>query len=519
MSRHYDDASGRGSRSADPSIDAWFRELRGDPAGRGSNGPPARSASATRSRQHHHHVDRHFEDDWFRAEQARRSNGGNAPADSWSVDTRSWAPSWDNATTGYVARQAPRPNPNTLSGERQLTTGEQRALGRRPSEPPPRVDARPSEPLPRVDARPPEPRNAEVRDLREAREAREARDARDARDPRDRRDSRPRREPPEPRELRDSRDVSQPPEAKPVPSRSELRGYDTGDYSSYYESSTGSFRALPSAAAPPTPPAPVVPSPAGPSAAVPPAARTNPTPLAPSPAPPAQTSLPARPAARPAPAAPTPAAPAPVVPPAQRSVPSHAAPGHAAAVGQTAAVGHTAASHASRGHAGPSHAAPSQAAPSYPDGGHATISSGDYGMATALAAASSFAEPMPPEPMRPAPIQPEPPAYDSMLPERRMDTQYDVVLPDSLGHPLLAFKNGQWFRFSAGGAGASPVTVRTAVLEHGELAGSVVQIICWWMRENSRRERALDIATELALAVTELTHVAELRKKAGISLF
>ena len=106
MSRHYDDASGRGSRSADPSIDAWFRELRGDPAGRGSNGPPARSASATRSRQHHHHVDRHFEDDWFRAEQARRSNGGNAPADSWSVDTRSWAPSWDNATTGYVARQA-----------------------------------------------------------------------------------------------------------------------------------------------------------------------------------------------------------------------------------------------------------------------------------------------------------------------------------------------------------------------------------------------------------------------------
>jgi len=130
-------------------------------------------------------------------------------------------------------------------------------------------------------------------------------------------------------------------------------------------------------------------------------------------------------------------------------------------------------------------------------------------MATALAAAPSFAEP----------VRPEPPSYDSMLPERRMDTQYDVVLPDSLGHPLLAFKNGQWFRFSAGGAGASPVTVRTAVLEHGDLAGSVVQIICWWMRENSRRERALDIATELALAVTELTHLAELRKKAGVSLF
>lgn len=151
------------------------------------------------------------------------------------------------------------------------------------------------------------------------------------------------------------------------------------------------------------------------------------------------------------------------------------------------------------------------------------MGSGGYGMAAALAAAPSFAEQIPslaePMPSFAEPMRPEPPAYDSMLPERRMDTQYDVVLPDSLGHPLLAFKNGQWFRFSAGGAGASPVTVRTAVLEHGELAGSVVQIICWWMRENSRRERALDIATELALAVTELTHMAELRKKAGVSLF
>jgi hypothetical protein len=33
------------------------------------------------------------------------------------------------------------------------------------------------------------------------------------------------------------------------------------------------------------------------------------------------------------------------------------------------------------------------------------------------------------------------------------------------------------------------------------------------MRENSRRERSLDIATELALAVTELTHMADLRTK------
>ena len=112
MSRHYDDAQGRGSRSADPSIDAWFRELRGDPGGR-SGAAPARTGSATRSRQQHHRVDPSYEDDWFRQEQARRGSG-HAPADSWSVDTRAWAPSWDNASTGYVARQSPRQSPNTL---------------------------------------------------------------------------------------------------------------------------------------------------------------------------------------------------------------------------------------------------------------------------------------------------------------------------------------------------------------------------------------------------------------------
>ena len=84
---------------------------------------------------------------------------------------------------------------------------------------------------------------------------------------------------------------------------------------------------------------------------------------------------------------------------------------------------------------------------------------------------------------------------------------------DPAGSPMLAFKNGQWFKLGAGGITSSPITVRSAVLEYSDVAGSVVQILCWWMRENSRRERSLDIATELALAVTELTHMADLRTK------
>jgi hypothetical protein len=116
-----------------------------------------------------------------------------------------------------------------------------------------------------------------------------------------------------------------------------------------------------------------------------------------------------------------------------------------------------------------------------------------------------------------APSYPEPPdipPYDSLLPEPRpADSQFDVVLPDPAGDPMLAFKNGQWFKLGAGGITSSPITVRSAVLEYSDMAGSVVQILCWWMRENSRRERSLDIATELALAVTELTHMADLRTK------
>jgi hypothetical protein len=106
------------------------------------------------------------------------------------------------------------------------------------------------------------------------------------------------------------------------------------------------------------------------------------------------------------------------------------------------------------------------------------------------------------------------PSYDSLLPEpRQADSQFDVVLPDPAGNPMLAFKHGQWFKLGAGGITSSPITVRSAVLEYSDMAGSVVQILCWWMRENSRRERSLDIATELALAVTELTHMADLRTK------
>jgi hypothetical protein len=92
-------------------------------------------------------------------------------------------------------------------------------------------------------------------------------------------------------------------------------------------------------------------------------------------------------------------------------------------------------------------------------------------------------------------------AYDPSV--RELERQYHVVLPDTLGHPVLGFRDGIWFRLSAGGA-PTPVPVRSAILSCPHAAGSVVQIICWWMREHRQTARALDLATELALTVGEL---------------
>ena len=457
MSYHYDDTPSRGSRIQDPSIDAWFRELRGD-----APPPPEPRSAAAASRKRQRELDTEVEA-WFRGDPDVDPRL-EPPADSWTVDTRTWAPDWDAGSTGYVPRATTNGGGHHRHAARdRRSTGEQpRVPERRPAPAPVSApaDDRPStgeqpriaerRPMPRaiearaMDSQSPEQRQAEIRDLNEAREARAAR--------------------------------TTGPRTPSVPNQSATvapRGYDNdpfGGYGAGYDP----YREPPGADYHPStvPAAPAAHAPP----AMPPAARPNVpysgSAAAPSPAPayvPAPASPPSGYAAAPSPA--------PAYVPAPASPPS----GYAAAPSTAPAFG----DYSSGLGAGHHEQAP------------ATYTNGS------LAAAPSYPEPH------------DIPSYDSLLPEpRQADSQFDVVLPDPAGSPMLAFKNGQWFKLGAGGITSSPITVRSAVLEYSDMAGSVVQILCWWMRENSRRERSLDIATELALAVTELTHMADLRTKA-----
>ncbi|MCF2532105.1 hypothetical protein [Yinghuangia soli] len=81
---------------------------------------------------------------------------------------------------------------------------------------------------------------------------------------------------------------------------------------------------------------------------------------------------------------------------------------------------------------------------------------------------------------------------------------FDVVLPDALGHPALGFRDGTWFRIGPGHP-PLPVGARTAILGHPDAAGPIVQIMCWWMRQHPGHGHAVDLATELALLVGEMT--------------
>lgn len=94
-----------------------------------------------------------------------------------------------------------------------------------------------------------------------------------------------------------------------------------------------------------------------------------------------------------------------------------------------------------------------------------------------------------------------------------LERWYNVVLPDALGNPLLGFRDGRWFFLASGSA--TPLTVHAALKRHPDAAGTIVQVICWWMREHHRNERALDLATELALAVGELTRLTYGRSPLG----
>ena len=106
------------------------------------------------------------------------------------------------------------------------------------------------------------------------------------------------------------------------------------------------------------------------------------------------------------------------------------------------------------------------------------------------------------------------PPYDQSM--RDFERHYQVVLPDSVGQASLGFRDGTWFRLNSGAP--HPVPIRSAIIICPHAAGSIVQIVCWWMRENTRSPRALDLATELALAVGELARKAIEDDPLGMSI-
>jgi hypothetical protein len=106
------------------------------------------------------------------------------------------------------------------------------------------------------------------------------------------------------------------------------------------------------------------------------------------------------------------------------------------------------------------------------------------------------------------------PPYDQSI--RELERQYQVVLPDSVGQAALGFREGVWFRLNSGTP--RPVLIRSAIILCPHAAGSIVQIVCWWMRENAHASRALDLATELALCVGELARKAVEDDPLGMSL-
>ncbi|MGH3415518.1 MAG: hypothetical protein ACRDSS_03525, partial [Actinocrinis sp.] len=106
------------------------------------------------------------------------------------------------------------------------------------------------------------------------------------------------------------------------------------------------------------------------------------------------------------------------------------------------------------------------------------------------------------------------PPYDQSV--RDFERQFQVVLPDPVGQAAVGFRDGVWFRLNSGSP--HPVPIRSAIILCPHAAGSIVQIVCWWMRENARTPRALDLATELALTVGELARKAIEDDPLGMSI-
>lgn len=80
--------------------------------------------------------------------------------------------------------------------------------------------------------------------------------------------------------------------------------------------------------------------------------------------------------------------------------------------------------------------------------------------------------------------------------------RYDVTLMGPLGEPEFGFGQGRWYALA--GPNAREVAVAEPLRAHPDKAGQVVQLACWWLRENPNQARALDLATELSMAISEL---------------
>ncbi len=93
----------------------------------------------------------------------------------------------------------------------------------------------------------------------------------------------------------------------------------------------------------------------------------------------------------------------------------------------------------------------------------------------------------------------------------RPPPRFDVTLMGPLGEPEFGFTGGQWYSLT--GESAREVTVGEAILAHPDKAGPIVQLACWYLREKPSTGRALDLATELAMAVSDLARLELFRER------
>lgn len=79
------------------------------------------------------------------------------------------------------------------------------------------------------------------------------------------------------------------------------------------------------------------------------------------------------------------------------------------------------------------------------------------------------------------------PPYDQSV--RDFERHFQVVLPDSVGQATIGFRDGVWYRLNSGAPHGVPI--RSAIILCPHAAGSIVQIACWWMRENARDRKSV----------------------------